>query len=53
MKILGIGVDIVENKRLKKSIKNKLENIYNKDLEKECLPQVEDIVNTARHLATY
>ena len=23
MKILGIGVDIVENKRLKKSIKNK------------------------------
>ena len=24
MKILGIGVDIVENKRLKKSVKNKI-----------------------------
>ena len=32
MKILGIGVDVIENKRIKKSIKNKrfIERIFNK-----------------------
>ena len=33
MKILGIGVDIIKNKRITKSIKNKkfLQRIYNKE----------------------
>ena len=50
MKILGIGVDIIENKRIKKSIKNsnfKNRTYSTKELKLSSLTINKDLITTA------
>ena len=54
MKILGIGVDIIQNKRIKNSIKNHNEKIESKYLREETLPKYfifpNHFINLARQI---